>query len=68
MQVCWNLQLKDLYVTILKIMPFKSKAQQGYMFVNFPNMAKKWAKKTTKKQYKALPKKVKKTKASKKRR
>ena len=40
-------------------MPFKSKAQQGYMFINFPTMAKKWAKKTTKKQYKALPKKVK---------
>jgi hypothetical protein len=49
-------------------MPFKSKAQQGYMFANMPKTAKKWAKKTTKKQFKALPKKVKKTKASKRRR
>lgn len=44
-------------------MPFKSKAQQGYMFVNFPSMAKDWSKKTTKKQFKALPKKVNKAKA-----
>jgi hypothetical protein len=44
-------------------MPFKSKAQQGYMFANMPKTAKKWAKETTKKQYKALPKKVKKTKS-----
>lgn len=48
-------------------MPFKSKAQQGYMFANFPNMAKSWAKKTTKKQFKALPKKAKKTTKRKKR-
>jgi hypothetical protein len=27
------------------IMPFKSKAQQRYMFVHHPKIAKKWAKK-----------------------
>lgn len=44
-------------------MPFKSKAQQGFMFATMPKVAKRWAKETTKKQFKALPKKVKKTKA-----
>lgn len=43
-------------------MPFKSKAQQGYMFVHFPAMAKKWAKKTGKKKMKSLPAKVKRKK------
>ena len=33
------------------------------MFANMPKVAKKLAKGTTKKQYKALPKKVKKTKS-----
>jgi hypothetical protein len=39
-------------------MPFKSKAQQKWMFTNKPKMAKKWAKET--KNFKKLPKKVKK--------
>lgn len=43
-------------------MPFKSKAQQGYMFANMPKTAKKWAKETGKKKMKSLPVKVKKTK------
>ncbi len=37
-------------------MPFKSKAQQGYMFATMPKTAEKWAKKT--KSIKALPEKV----------
>lgn len=42
-----------------KIMsPFKSKAQQKWMFANKPKMAKQWAKET--KNIKRLPKKVKK--------
>ncbi len=39
-------------------MPFKSKAQQAWMYANKPKMAKKWQKETTK--GKKLPKKVKK--------
>ena len=37
-------------------MPFKSKAQQGFMFANMPKTAKKWAKETP--NTKSLPKKV----------
>jgi hypothetical protein len=37
-------------------MPFKSKAQQGYMFANMPKTAKRWAKKTP--NIKSLPKKA----------
>lgn len=43
-------------------MPFKSKAQQKYLYANNPKVAKKFAKATTKAQYKAMPKKVKKGK------
>lgn len=43
-------------------MPFKSKAQQGFMFANMPKTAKKWAKETP--NMKSLPKKAK-TKARK---
>lgn len=39
-------------------MPFKSKAQQGFMFANMPKTAKKWAKETP--NMKSLPKKAKK--------
>lgn len=38
-------------------MPFKSKAQQGYMFANMPKMAKKWADDTP--NIKGLPGKIK---------
>jgi hypothetical protein len=37
-------------------MPFKSKAQQGYMFAKMPKTAKRWAKETP--NIKALPKKA----------
>ena len=40
------------------LMPFKSKAQQGFMFATMPKTAKKWAKKT--KNMKSLPARVKK--------
>lgn len=46
-------------------MPFKSKAQQKWMFKNKPAMAKKWAKHTP--NIKSLPKKVKSGKRAKKR-
>lgn len=36
-------------------MPFKSKAQQGYMFSKHPKIAKRWAKETP--SMKSLPKK-----------
>lgn len=36
-------------------MPFKSKAQQGYLFSKKPDVAKKFAKETPKKAYKRLP-------------
>jgi predicted SprT family Zn-dependent metalloprotease len=39
-------------------MPFKSKAQQKWMFMHYPGMAERWAKHT--KNIKALPEKVKK--------
>lgn len=38
-------------------MPFRSKSQQGYMFINHPKIAKRWAEKTL--NIKNLPKKVK---------
>jgi hypothetical protein len=41
-------------------MPFKSKAQQRWMFANHPKMADKWAKHT--KNMKKLPQHVKKGK------
>ncbi len=40
--------------------PFKSKAQQRYMFAKKPKMAKEWAEETP--NMKALPEKVKKPK------
>lgn len=43
-------------------MPFKSKAQQKYLFAKEPAVAKKFAEETPKKAYKKLPKKVKKGK------
>ncbi len=42
-------------------MPFKSKAQQKWMFANKPDMAKEWATETP--DIKKLPKKVKKKKS-----
>jgi len=44
-------------------MPFKSKAQQGFMFANMPKTAKKWAKETP--GMKSLPAHAKKKKAKK---
>ena len=41
-------------------MPFKSKAQQRFMFAKMPKTAKRWAKETPK--MKALPKKKRKKK------
>ena len=41
-------------------MPFKSKAQQRFMFATMPKTAKKWAKETS--NIKALPKKKRKKK------
>ena len=40
-------------------MPFKSKAQKGYLYANEPEVAKEFAKATTKKAAKKLPAKVK---------
>lgn len=42
------------------ILPFKSKAQQGKLFAKKPKLAAKFAKKTSKEQFKKLPEKVKK--------
>jgi hypothetical protein len=39
-------------------MPFQSKVQQGYLFIHHPKVAKEFAKKTTKEQYKKLPEKA----------
>lgn len=39
-------------------MPFKSKAQQKFLFSQKPEIAKEFAEHTTKKQIKNLPKKV----------
>lgn len=41
-------------------MPFKSKAQQGYMFIHHPELAKEFAAHTT--NYKDLPEHVKRAK------
>jgi len=41
-------------------MPFKSKAQQAYLFSQKPEVAKEFASKTPKSAYKNLPKHVKK--------
>lgn len=38
-------------------MPFKSKAQQAFLFAKHPEVAKKFAKETTKKMYAEMPKK-----------
>ena len=46
------------------LMPFKSKAQQRFMFATMPKTAKKWAKKT--KNIKRLPARVKKKKGGRK--
>ena len=43
-------------------MPFKSKAQQKFLFSQKPEIAKEFAEHTSKKQFKNLPKKVKKRK------
>jgi hypothetical protein len=40
-------------------MPFKSKAQQALLFSKKPEVAKKLAEHTTKKEYKSLPEHVK---------
>lgn len=47
-------------------MPFKSKAQQGYLYANEPEVAKKFAEHTSKQQFKKLPEHVKKNKPAKK--
>lgn len=39
-------------------MPFKSKAQQGFLFAKKPEVAKEFADKTPKIAYKKLPEKV----------
>lgn len=43
-------------------MPFKSKAQMKYLYAKEPEVAKEFAEKTSKKQMKSLPAKVKKKK------
>jgi len=45
-------------------MPFKSKAQQRWMYANKPDMAKKWSDHTS--DHKSLPEKAKKKKKEKK--
>jgi hypothetical protein len=40
-------------------MPFKSKAQQGFLFKKHPKVAKQFAAHTSKAQYKRMPKRVK---------
>jgi hypothetical protein len=40
-------------------MPFKSKAQQGFLYAKKPEIAKEFAEKTPKKAYKKLPEHVK---------
>lgn len=47
-------------------MPFKSKAQQGYLYAKEPEVAKKFAEHTSPEQFKKLPEHVKKKKTSKK--
>lgn len=36
-------------------MPFKSKAQQGYLYAKHPEIAKKFAEETPKSAYKSMP-------------
>jgi hypothetical protein len=47
-------------------MPFKSKAQQAFLFATNPKVAKEMAGKTTKKQFAQMPEHVKKSIKSKK--
>jgi hypothetical protein len=47
-------------------MPFKSKAQQAFLFATNPKVAKEMASKTTKKQFAKMPEHVKKSMKSKK--
>jgi hypothetical protein len=47
-------------------MPFKSKAQQAFLFATNPKVAKEMAGKTTKKQFAQMPEHVKKSMKSKK--
>ena len=56
----------DEDVNFLKevVMPFKSKAQQRFMYSQHPGIAKRWAKETL--SIKKLPEKVKEKKESKK--
>ena len=44
----------------LCLMPFKSKAQKSYLYATNPKVAKEFARKTSPKQMKSLPGKVKK--------
>jgi hypothetical protein len=44
----------------MEVMPFKSKAQQKFMYAKHPKIAAKWAKKTT--NFKSLPARAKKRK------
>jgi hypothetical protein len=46
-------------------MPFKSKAQQGYLYATNPKVAERFSKDTPKSAYKKLPQHVKKKKKSK---
>lgn len=43
-------------------MPFKSKAQQGYLFIHHPEIAEEFAEHTPKSAYKKLPEHVSKDK------
>lgn len=36
-------------------MPYKSKAQQAWMHIHLPKVAKRWDKHTSKRQFKKLP-------------
>lgn len=47
-------------------MPFKSKAQQAYLYAKHPEIAKEFAEHTSKEQFKKLPEHVKKAKSPKK--
>lgn len=40
-------------------MPFRSKAQQGYLYVHLPEIAKRFASETPKEDYKKMPEHVK---------
>lgn len=45
-------------------MPFESKAQQRFMFAKHPEIAKRWASETSKKQFEKMPEKKKKDRVS----